>query len=195
LDSIAVRRDLAGRSIERRVSGIARARKIQLPPPLPNVRYPSAEHRAADSDERILDILTRVLKSLDPNAAELKDEPRGVINEYRESTEMGTTQSHSGEEPRKGDGTFKEVSYGEGGGAESKVRKAPDIEAPEPMEGLPTEGDEGADDGETFGDENLTLDQLEGVSDDDLAQKPGIGEATIKKIHKARAKAARRKAK
>lgn len=41
----------------------------------------------------------------------------------------------------------------------------------------------------TFGDEGLTLAQLDGLTDEQLLEKPGIGDATVKKIHAARRKA------
>jgi DNA uptake protein ComE-like DNA-binding protein len=66
-------------------------------------------------------------------------------------------------------------------------------------EGVPVPGKgvgfaEGQDDAaETFGDDNLSLAQLNGLDDDQLREKPGIGEATVKKIHAARRKAERSK--
>jgi hypothetical protein len=47
----------------------------------------------------------------------------------------------------------------------------------------------GADDAdETYGDENLTLAQLDGLSDEQILEKPGIGDATLHKIKLARGK-------
>jgi hypothetical protein len=41
---------------------------------------------------------------------------------------------------------------------------------------------------ETYGDENLTLAQLDGLSDEQILEKPGIGDATLHKIKLARGK-------
>jgi hypothetical protein len=45
--------------------------------------------------------------------------------------------------------------------------------------------------GDTYGDKKLT--QLSAMSDEQVLQQPGIGEATLKKIRKAQAKAAKGK--
>lgn len=52
------------------------------------------------------------------------------------------------------------------------------------------DGEEGEDhpDSPTFGDDKFTLAQLDGLSDEQLAEKPGIGPATVTKIHRARTK-------
>jgi hypothetical protein len=47
--------------------------------------------------------------------------------------------------------------------------------------------------GDTYGDNNLSLDQLSGMSDEDVLNQPGIGEATLAKIRKAQKKAAAKK--
>jgi hypothetical protein len=59
------------------------------------------------------------------------------------------------------------------------------------------DGEEGEDhpDAPTFGDDKLTLAQLDGLSDEQLAEKPGIGPASITKIHRARTKRDRAAAK
>jgi hypothetical protein len=60
---------------------------------------------------------------------------------------------------------------------------------------VPEGGEAGAEGEETFGEEGHTLSQLEGLTDDQLKEKPGIGDATVKRIHAARRTAARRAAK
>lgn len=80
--------------------------------------------------------------------------------------------SHSGDEP-KPVGGFKTLSYDDSGAASAKVVPP----------GAPAEEGE-----PTYGDENHSLAALDGMSDEELLQLPGVGEATVKKVHAARRK-------
>jgi hypothetical protein len=77
---LAERRAHSAMSIDRRISGIARALKIELPP-RHQFNYPDAEHRRADEDERTVAVLTAILRKVDPKAPELTDPRVGQINE------------------------------------------------------------------------------------------------------------------
>jgi hypothetical protein len=54
------------------------------------------------------------------------------------------------------------------------------------------EGDERTEDAKTFGDEHLTLAQMDNMTDDELLQRKGIGPETLKDIHRARGARSRR---
>lgn len=197
--SIASRRDIAARAIERRAQGIARSLGIKFPPQ--SVRnYPDPDHRQADKDERVAEILTLILRKIDPKSKDLADPPQGVVSEYNKEHDM-PEGSHSGIEEPKPTGVFKSVNFNqETGQPDVKVQKAtPQTAASaDPVSasvGQPAPGQKATGAGEddedapTFGTDHHTLAQLEGKSDEELLQLDGIGDATVKKIHAARRKA------
>jgi hypothetical protein len=101
---LAERRAHAASKIDRRAQGIARALKIEIPARR-DLNYPDAEHRRADEDDRIVAILTSILRKLDVKAPELTDPNTGVINEtvtvYGEPDEKGNVNAQLYSQPLK----------------------------------------------------------------------------------------------
>lgn len=93
IESLVRRSAIASERIERRAAGIARALDIKVPQAR-TVRYPDAEHRRADADERIAELLTVVLRKIDAKAPELKDPEHGVINEQVTTYEQKGDVTH-----------------------------------------------------------------------------------------------------
>jgi hypothetical protein len=199
-ESLARRRALAASAIERRVSGLARLFKITVPPR--DLRaYPDSEHRQAETDERIAALLTALLRARDPKAPELHDPTQGVIHEFKTEDTMSGT--HSGEEP-KPQGAFKTLNYDQNTGGVEGVKVTPasreaqiaaaTAAGEEPNTAAVTRGAPRTGPGEddenapTFGTDHHTLAQLDGKSDEELLQLDGVGDATLAKIKRARAK-------